>query len=123
MGGQQVVGILRKKVIDTFSLSDAEGAVILCGDANKDHMKAEHPEDFKEYGDRISEIIATPTYICKHPKKNSIEYVKTFVTETNDHVLVVVRASGSGTLFARTLFIMSDDKVDKYFEKNAFKPY
>jgi hypothetical protein len=123
MGDHQVVGVLTQKVINTFGLSLAEGAVILCGEANIAHMKTEHPEDFEKYGDKIAEIIANPTYICKHPNKDSIEYVKIFVDENNDHVLVAVRASGSGTLFARTLFTMDDEKVNKYHQKNAFKPY
>ena len=114
MAERDVVGVLTKKVIDTFGLSMNEGSIILCGNSNKDHMKAEHPDDFEKYGDKIPEIIAEPTYICKHPKKDSIEYVKVFVTENNDHVLVAVRASGSGTLFARTLFVMDKEKVKKY---------
>lgn len=121
--GQQVVGILTKKVIDTFNLPMKDGTVILCGKANREHMKAEHPADYEKYGDKISEIIEKPTYICKHPKKDSIEYVKAFISENNDYVLVAVRASGSGTLFARTLFVMDNEKVKKYKRKNAFKPY
>lgn len=123
MGEQEVVGILTKKVIDTFGLSMDEGTVIICGESNKDHMKSEHPVDFQKYGDNISEIIAKPTYICKHPKKDSIEYVKVFVTENNEHVLLAVRASGSGRLYARTLFVMDNEKVEKYKQKDAFKPY
>ena len=123
MAGHQVVGVLTKKVIDTFGLLLDEGSVILCGEANKDHMKAEHPEDFQKYGDKISDIIANPTFICKHPKKDSIEYVKVFINENNDHVLVAVRASGSGTLFARTLFVMDSEKVRKYEQKSAFNIY
>ncbi|GCD12406.1 PBECR3 domain-containing polyvalent protein [Clostridium tagluense] len=123
MSGQQIVGILTKKVIDTFSLPLNEGTVILCGESNKAHMKAEHPEDFEKYGNKIEEIIANPTYICKHPKKDSIEYVKIYIDDNNKHILVAVRASGSGALFARTLFVMDDEKVDKYHEKDAFKAY
>jgi proline racemase len=115
MAEHEVVGTLTKKVIDTFGLSMDEGSIILCGNANKEHMKAEHPDDFEKYGNKITEIIAEPTYICKHPKKDSIEYVK--------HVLVAVRASGTGILFARTLFVMDNEKVRKYKQKNAFKLY
>lgn len=86
-------------------------------------MQAEHPTDFAKYGSKINEIIASPDYICKHPKKDSIEYVKVFQDETNEHVLVAVRASGSGVLFARTLFVMDTVKVQAYQGKNAFKPY
>ena len=57
MGGQEIVGALTKKVIDTFNLPLNEGAIILCGEANKAHMKAEHPEDFEKYGDRINKKV------------------------------------------------------------------
>jgi hypothetical protein len=123
MNDKQVVGVLDQKVIDAFSLPLVAGAAIICGESNKAHMKSEHPDAFLKYGDKISEIIENPTYICKHPKKDSIEYVKRFVDEDDNYVLVAVRASGSGTLFARTLFVMDDEKVEKYYKKNAFKKY
>ena len=88
-------------------------------------MKSEHPKDFEIYGDKIEEIISNPDYIAKHPnKKNSaIEYIKIYKNENNDHVLVAVRATGTGTLFARTLFVMNSKKVEKYKNKNALIPY
>jgi fructose-1-phosphate kinase PfkB-like protein len=101
----------------------AEGTPILCGPDNIKHMQTEHPAHFEKYGSKIDEIIASPDYICKHPKKDSIEYVKVFKNDNNEHVLVAVRASGSGVLFARTLFVMDPKKVQAYQSKNAFKPY
>lgn len=115
------IGTLSKKVIDLINL-DLEEQVILIGDQNIEHMKNQHPEDFEKYGDKISEIISSPTYVCKHPKKPSIEFVKFFKLD-NKHVLVAVRATGKGILFARTLFVMSDEKVEKYKSKNAFKKF
>lgn len=88
-------------------------------------MESEHPEDFKQYGDKIEDIINNPDYIAQKPnKKNSaIEYIKVFNNEEDDYVLVAVRATGAGTLFARTLFVMDPEKVYKYKNKNALKPY
>lgn len=123
LNDQRRVGEVNRKVIDTFGLSISEGVDIFCGPGNIEHMKKEHPEDFEKYFGHIEEIISSPTYICKHPNKDSIEYVKVFIDENNDHVLVAVRASGRGVLFARTLFVMDDEKVEKYNNKNAFKPY
>lgn len=120
---KQIVGILTKKTIQILGLSLLEGTKILCGDSNKLHMKNDHPEDFEKYGNRLVEIIAFPTYVCKHPDKESIEFVKVFIDDNNAHVLVAVRATGTNVLFARTLFVMADEKVRKYTEKNAFKPY
>ncbi len=73
--------------------------------------------------DHIADIIREPDYIAKHPLKPSIEYIKVFTEKNGDHVLVVVRASGSGTLFIRTLFVMDSKKVAKYHDKSAFISY
>lgn len=125
MGNHRTVGHLTKQVIETFSLNLTEGQPILCGESNIEHMKQQHPEDFELYGDKIEDIINKPDFIAKHPKKrnSSIEYIKIFEKENNDYVLVAVRATGRGTLFARTLFVMDNEKVDKYRRKDAFKDY
>lgn len=123
MPNQKKVGVVTKKVIDTLGLTIPENSKIFCGPNNINHMKVKHPDDFKKYGDKIEEIISSPTYIAKHPINSSIEYIKVFVDDNNNHVLVAVRASGNGTLFARTLFVMSDEKIQKYREKNAFNSY
>jgi len=120
---KEIVGRLTKKVIETFNLNYDENKPIFCGESNRNHMMEEHPEHYKLYGDKIEEIINNPDFIAKHPKKDSIEYIKVYETKDNDHVLVAVRASGSGTLFARTLFIMDPIKVSKYKGKKALKPY
>lgn len=120
-----IIGTLTKNVINEFGLTLKEGQPIYIGNSNLNHMQTEHPEDFEKYGDKIIEIINDPDYIAKHPnKKNSaIEYIKVYTTEDNQHVLVAVRATGSGTLFARTLFVMDNEKVEKYKKKSALKPY
>lgn len=121
----KIIGNLTKSIIDEFGLNLKEGQPIYIGESNLKHMESEHPEDFKLYGDKIEEIINNPDFIAKHPnKKNSaIEYIKIYKNKEDNHVLVAVRATGAGTLFARTLFVMDDEKVNKYKNKNALKPY
>lgn len=121
----KVIGKLNKFIIDKFELDHKEEQPIYIGEANLIHMKSEHPEDFELYGDKIVEIINNPDYIAKHPKKknSAIEYIKVYKDENNDHVLVAVRATGNGVLFARTLFIMDKEKVERYKNKNALIPY
>lgn len=119
----EVVGTMTKRVIDAFTLTYQEGDAILCGEDNYNHMQQEHPADFAKYKDRLADIIKEPDFICKHPAKTSIEYVKVFTEENGEHVLVAVRASGSGVLYARTLFVMDPAKVQKYQSKNAFIQY
>lgn len=122
MSKPKVVGTLSDKVIKQFNLTYELEQEIYCGEDNKQHMMDKHPEDFNKYGDKLEEIINNPDYIAKHPKKDSIEFVKEFKVD-NDYVLVAVRATGSGVLFARTLFVMDDEKVKKYRNKNALIPY
>lgn len=120
----KVIGNLNQKVIAEFGLSLKVGQPIFIGESNLQHMKSQHPQDFEKYADKIEDIIKNPDYIAKHPKKNNsaIEYIKVFKTK-NDHVLVAVRTTGSGTLFARTLFVMDPEKVNKYKKKDALRPY
>ncbi len=118
-----VVGILNKGIIDRFNLIGLkENQEILCGEDNKNHMREEHPIDFEKYFHMLEEILANPTYIAKHPKKDSIEYIKE-IEKDGDKVLVAVRASGKGILFARTLFVMESSKVEAYKKKSALIPY
>lgn len=118
-----IVGTLTEKVINTFGLNLTAGQPILCGESNRAHMKSEHPEDFELYGDKIEEIIRDADFIAKHPRKDSIEYIKIYKDHNDDHVLVAVRATASGNLFARTVFVMDTEKVDKYTLCGALKPY
>lgn len=117
------VGTLNKTVINMFNLNLNIDSPIFIGVKNIEHIKTKHPKDFEMYGDKIEQIISSPDFIAKHPKKDSIEYIKKFKVTNTDYVLVAVRTSGSGTLFARTLFVMSQDKVAKYEKCNALKPY
>ncbi|EHL78650.1 MULTISPECIES: PBECR2 nuclease fold domain-containing protein [Bacillus] len=116
------VGEINEIVINILNLSVSPNTPIFVGETNLKHMRNEHPEDFKKYGDKLTEILNSPDYVAKHPKKDSIEYIKVFYDEDkDDHVLVAVRASNRGMYYARTLFIMGDEKIQKYKKKGALK--
>jgi hypothetical protein len=118
------VGEIDEVVIKILNLSVEPNAPILIGEQNIQHMIDEHPEDFEKYGGKIAEILRNPDYVAKHPRKPSIEYIKVFYDEEKDErVLIAVRATTRGIHFARTLFVMSDEKVEKYKEKGAFHEY
>lgn len=117
------VGSINKKVIELTGVSIQDGAPIIIGEQNILHMKNDHPLDYEKYGSKIEEILSDPTYIAKHPAKDSIEYIKVYTDNNDEHALVAVRITGKGTYFARTLFIMSDEKIERYKEKGAFKSY
>lgn len=82
-------------------------------------MPKEHPEDFKKYGVEIEDIIKNPTYLARNEKKQSVEFIKEYKIN-GEFVLVTVRVSGKGKYFARTMYIMDNEKVEKYFKHNYF---
>ena len=116
------IGFLSKKVIDILNLDYKEGLPILIGDNNIEHMKRQHLKDYEKYGDKIEEIIFEPTYVALNPNQNSIEYIKEYKID-NELVLVAVRISNNGTLFARTLFVMTTRKKEIYLKKGYAKKY
>ncbi|MEH7440481.1 PBECR2 nuclease fold domain-containing protein [Neobacillus drentensis] len=116
------VGQISEIVISILNLSVDPDAPIFLGETNLEHMKKEHPDDFEKYRGKIAEILEEPDYVAKHPKKDSIEYIKKYYDEQKkDYVLVAVRATTNGIHFAKTLFVMADRKVEKYKAKGAFK--
>ena len=73
----------------------------------------------KNIGANIEDIINNPTYLARNEKKKSIEFIKEYKID-NEYVLVAVRVSGNNVHFARTMYIMADEKVEKYFKHNYF---
>ena len=116
------VGKVNKKVIRLLDLEYKEELPIILGDTNIEHMKREHKEDYEKYGKDISNIISNPTYVAKNPRQGSIEYIKEYKVN-NDFVLVAVRISNKGTMFAKTLFRMTERKKNIYLKKGYAKKY
>ena len=116
------IGKLNKKVIQLLELEYDEDIPILLGDANIEHMKRQHPEVYKKYGKDIKSIIAKPTYVARNPNQGSIEYIKEYKID-NKFILLAVRVSSKGTLFAKTLFTMTERKKNIYLAKGYAKKY
>lgn len=116
------IGKVNKKVIKLLDLNLKEELPIILGDSNIEHMKREHPEDFQKYGHDISNIVNNPTYVAKNPNQGSIEYIKEYKID-NDFILVAVRITNKGTMFAKTLFRMTERKKDIYLKNGYAKKY
>lgn len=108
------VGILKGEIVVGLGLSLDPNMKILCGDTNIEHMKDEHPEDYEKHGDKMSEILADPDYVNINPNNGSIRYIKKY----DDNVLVAVRVTAKRKLFARSLYTISDAKIE-YYRKNG----
>jgi hypothetical protein len=118
------IGEIKQREIDLLGLSLPVGTAILCGEQNIDHMKAEHADDYAKYGHHLESIIESPKYVSLHPTDGSIQYIQEFNdASTGDRVLVAVRAAKSGKFFARTLFVMSQEKWEHYNAKGYIKVY
>jgi hypothetical protein len=116
------IGKLNLKVIKLLDLDFEHEIPIILGDTNIEHMKRQHPNDYEKYGQDIKEIIENPTYVAKNPNQGSIEYIKEYQVD-NEFVLVAVRISNNGKMFARTLFTMTDRKKNIYLNKGYAKKY
>ncbi len=116
------IGKLNFKVIKLLNLDFKEEIPIILGDTNVEHMKRQHPEDYEKYGQDINEIIKNPTYVAKNPNQGSIEYIKEYKID-NEFVLVAVRITNNGKMFARTLFKMTERKKNIYLNKGYAKKY
>lgn len=118
------IGTVKKREIELLGLPYSEGSDILCGSQNVNHMQNQHPLDFQKYGHYLQNIIESPDYVSLHPQDQSIQYIKEFYEDgANDRVLVAVRTARSRALFARTLFIMSEDKWSHYNARGYIKAY
>ena len=113
------IGKVTKKIIDILGLDYKKEEPIFIGDSNIKHMIEEHPDDFEKYGANIEDIINNPTYLARNEKKKSIEFIKEYRVD-NEYVLVAVRVSNKNVHFARTMYIMAEEKVKKYFNHNYF---
>ena len=113
------IGKITFKIIRLLNLPYDKELPIFIGDANIKHMQEEHPKDFEKYGNKILDIINAPTYLARNERKKSIEFIKKY-NINDDYVLVAVRVSTNNIHFARTMYVMADEKVKKYFEHNYF---
>lgn len=116
------IGKVNKKVIKLLGLGYREELPIILGDTNVEHMKRQHLQDYEKYGKDIKDIIENPTYVAKNPNQGSIEYIKEYKID-NDFVLVAVRISSKGTMFAKTLFTMTERKKNIYLKNGYAKKY
>lgn len=116
----QKVGKLSARVISLLGLSQNQGQPILMGASNIAHMQARHPADYQKYGKYIPQILSKPDYVRLNPKDSSIEYVKDFQIN-GEYVKVAVRTSGSGSLYARSVYVLTPQRVKNFIKNGSLK--
>ena len=65
-------------------------------------------------------ILATPDYVGQNPTDGSIEYVKEFLL-AGEYVKVAVRLSQSDRYYARSLYVLNNNRVRNYIAKGTLK--
>ena len=83
-------------------------------------MQMSHPADYAKYGTYISDILSTPDYVGINPKDDSIEYVKEYLIN-QEYVKVAVRVSTAGRYFARSLYVLNQNRVHNFIAKGTLK--
>lgn len=116
----QIVGKISAGVIDALKLDLKPDQPIYLGESNIAHMKSRHPEDYQRYGALLGQILEHPDYVGQNPKDGSIEYVKEFQID-GEFVKVAVRLSGSGSLYARSLYVLNRNRVHNFIQRGTLK--
>ena len=114
------VGVITPRVAALLNRSDLCDQPIFLGDSNIAHMQSSHPADFAKYGNQLSAILSSPDYVAINQKDDSIEYVKEFLID-NEYVKVAVRVSSSGHYYARSLYVLNNNRVKNFIAKGTLK--
>ncbi|MHB0886008.1 MAG: PBECR3 domain-containing polyvalent protein [Bacillota bacterium] len=117
---RQQVGYLTGQSIDLVALYGIGPRPIWIGPSNVEHMRNEHPGDFRRFFAYIPLILQEPHFMSARPSTGSIEYVRVF-NEPQQAVLVAVRASRSGVLYVRSLYAISWGKLFSYLRSGVMK--
>ena len=112
------IGEFSSKIIKLLELNIEAGTPIYISDSNITHMKSSHPEDYNKYGADIATIIASPDYVGKNVKDDSIEFTKEYIIN-GEFIKVAVRVSSSGIFYARSMYILNSNRVKNFIKKGT----
>ncbi|MCL1875423.1 MAG: hypothetical protein FWF87_04090 [Synergistaceae bacterium] len=96
-------------------------APILFGQSNREHIEKNHPATFAKYSrifdSVISSVLKNPDYVGN--RDGAIEYVK--IMPDGEILKVAVRSSKNGVYFARTMYPIQQEELDRFLSKNTLK--
>ena len=116
------IGRLSKEVISLLKLNRSECDIILWEDRFKyieKHIQDfESEEAFENHISSIPDIIENPDYVARHPKDNSIRYIK----RINELMIVAIRIKDKGNLAFRSAYPITESQLDDHLRRGtAFK--
>lgn len=112
------IGMFSAEIIKALGLDIPIGTPIYIAASNIEHMKASHPDDFAKYGNDIKTIIASPDYVGKNTKDDSIEFTKEYILD-GEFVKVAVRVSLQNTYYARSMYVLNSHRVKNFIAKGT----
>ena len=115
-----IIGYITPRIESTLGLPPIQDRNIYIGPSNVQHMISSHPNDYQKYGNQISDILTNPDYIGMNPTDKSIEYVKEYKID-NEYVKVAVRVANSGKYYARSLYVLNNNRVHNFIVAGTLK--
>jgi hypothetical protein len=115
------VGYLSQEVINLLKLNNKEMPILLSDDKIKYISK--HADEFSSYEaykkctESIHDVILYPDYVALHPNGKSIEFIK----RIDNLVVAAVRIKSSGNLWIKTLYPISESKLNRYIQSGNAK--
>lgn len=115
------IGRLKKDIIDMFELGLDEKMICFSDDkikyTEKHKSEFDDEEQYKKSIEATPHIIDSPDYVAIHPNKNSIEYIK----KIDQIMLVAVRIKQHGALWVKSVYPISQAKLDIYINAGTAK--
>ena len=113
------VGSFSAEVLSLFpALPIAVDTPIYLSDTNVAHMQQAHPQAYQKYGVDLETILANPDYIGVNKKDFSIEFVREYQID-DEFVKVAVRVSANGVYYARSLYVLNNNRVQNFIKKGT----
>ncbi|MFL0194425.1 hypothetical protein ACJDU8_02390 [Clostridium sp. WILCCON 0269] len=117
------VGILGDDVISQFDLKISKRKIYFSNDkilyTKKHAYKFKNIKEYKKCVEATPDIIKNPDYIAMHPNGKSIEYIK----KIDSIVLVAVRIKPYGDLWVKSVFPITQAKLDLYIKSGTAKKF
>ncbi|MBQ4343064.1 MAG: hypothetical protein IJC38_04160 [Erysipelotrichaceae bacterium] len=117
---QTKIGKISKHLSTVLNRPDLADKDVFIGTSNILHMQSSHPKDYLLYHSYIKDILLSPDFACINPKDGSIELVKEFKIGL-EYVKLAIRLSSSGTLYARSLYRLNNNRVKNFIAKGTLK--
>lgn len=114
----KIIGTITQQIESLLNLNLPNDRNIYLGETNIKHMITSHPTDFQKYKDELTNILSNPDYVGLNPNDSSIEYVKEYIVD-NEYVKVAVRIYSGKKFYARSIYVLNNNRVKNFISKGT----